>query len=91
MDGLEVAERFADYSGGGVMTLAQLRKLLPGVVVENHPYDIGYWLRWAGQDRPAQGEQRQEGWDDADTEIRAERTAFGSEIIGTYSRIEDRP
>lgn len=48
------------------MTLTELRKKLPQYEIENHPYDIGYWLRVADEPRPVRGAKRQQGWDDAD-------------------------
>lgn len=53
------------------MTLIQLRRALPQYEIEDHPYDIGYWLRIAGEPRPETGEKQQAGWDRADRELAA--------------------
>lgn len=72
------------------MQLKTLRRILPGIEIEDEPYCIGYWLRWAGQDRSKSWNKwTKEGWKQADSEIRAERAA-GSIIIGASSHIEDR-
>lgn len=68
------------------MTLTQLRRVLPHIIIEDDPFLIGYWLRWAGQERPAKSSERQEGWDQADEEIAADR-AGGSIIVGASERI----
>lgn len=54
-----------------MMTLTQLRRKLPQYVIEDHPYDIGYYLRVAGESRPAKGAQSQAGWDAANRELSA--------------------
>jgi len=54
------------------MTVEQLRKRLPHYEIQNHPYDIGYWSRVAGLDRPQQGTKQQAGWDRADRELKGE-------------------
>jgi hypothetical protein len=54
------------------MTLTQLRRALPRFDIEDHPYDIGYWLRIAGQRRPDRGTKQQQGWDRADHELKSE-------------------
>lgn len=41
---------------------------------ENRAYYIGYWMRWAGHARPRDAD-RQEGWDQADQEAKAEAVA----------------
>ncbi len=72
------------------MKLSELRKLLPDVQVENHPYCIGYWMRWAGQECGLNWKDEMiEGWNNAHADIEGER-ASGSIVVGTYSRIEDR-
>lgn len=73
------------------MQLKTLRNLLPNVEIEDDSYCIGYWLRWAGQDR-AKGWNRwvKEGYDQAENEIAYERQ-HGSIIVGASLRINDRP
>lgn len=73
-----------------MLTLAALRRLLPGIEIEDDPFCIGYWSRWAGQDRPTRAGGRRSGWDQADREIASER-ADGSIVAGASSRISDRP
>lgn len=48
-----------------------VQRLLPNVVVDDHPYDIGYWGRRAGLPKPSRGEKR-EGWEVADKEMAEE-------------------
>lgn len=69
------------------MTLTQLRKILPGIEIEDDPYDLGYWLRWAGQNRPVGSARCVEGYDRADGEIAADR-ADGSIIVGASERLD---
>lgn len=52
------------------MTLAQLRRKLPQYEIEDHPYDVGYWLRVAGGPRPPATSERREGWDAANRELK---------------------
>ena len=68
------------------MTLTQLRNLLPTIEIENDPFCIGYWARWAGLERPVRSPERQRGWDQADSEIAAER-ANGSVVVGASERL----
>jgi hypothetical protein len=49
------------------MSLKQLRAALPGVEIEDDPYDLGYWSRIAGGRRPRDA-RKAEGWDQADRE-----------------------
>lgn len=53
-------------------TLADLRARAStiGIVVEDHPYDIGYFQRLFGATRPTNTKGR-EGWDDCNRELRA--------------------
>jgi len=46
---------------------------MTGAIVEDNPYDIGYWSRVAGLPRPTTGSQSQRGWDTADRELREEQ------------------
>lgn len=71
------------------MRLAELRSLLPGVEIEDDPYCVGYWSRWAGQECPAADGEQREGWEQADREIAAERVE-GSIVVGASERIADR-
>ncbi len=66
------------------MRLAELRKILPDVEIEDDPYSIGYWLRCAGQRKP-RDEDRQVGWDQADAEI-AQENAGGPPIEDSAAR-----
>jgi len=68
------------------MTLTQLRRILPSIEIEDDPFCIGYWSRWAGLDRPARSAERQTGWDRADREIADDR-ADGSIIVGASERL----
>lgn len=54
------------------MTLTQLRRKLPQYAIEDHPFDIGYFLRVAGQPCPPKNTQRYAGWMQADKELRDE-------------------
>lgn len=37
-----------------------------GIIVEDHPYDQGYWARYNGEKRPARKGARRDGWDQCD-------------------------
>lgn len=50
---------------------AELSHLLD-VEVEDHPYDLGYWSRLAGDPRPVNDITAKLGWDEADRELAAE-------------------
>ncbi len=43
-----------------------------GIVVEDDPYDRGYWSRYDGAERPARKSISRQGWDDCDVELRME-------------------
>lgn len=51
----------------------------PDRVVENHPYDRGYWARYDGQPRPKRPGAKRDGWDQCDAEIRDEARCTASE------------
>lgn len=54
-------------------TLAELRKALPLVEIEDDPYDIGYWTRVAGLRLPSRpSAEMQDGYDKAERELAAE-------------------
>ena len=40
----------------------------------DHPYDIGYWMRYDGRPMPKRGETRK-GWEACDKELAAEAEA----------------
>lgn len=48
-----------------------VRVALPHIEVQDHPYDIGYWARRAGFEKPKE-KQEAEGWKDADEEMSEE-------------------
>lgn len=71
------------------MRLSHLRQLLPGIEIDDDPYSIGYWLRWAGQERsPRWSGEKQEGYDQADQEIAWGCRNNGPIVVGASSRVD---
>ncbi|WP_240233584.1 hypothetical protein [Devosia lacusdianchii] len=51
-----------------------------GIVVEDHPYDRGYWARFNGVTRDnVTWEGGQAGWDDCDDDVRREEAVAAGE------------
>lgn len=53
------------------MTARKLKTERKDIVVENHPYDKGYWARYDGRPKP-KIKGAAEGWNACDSELREE-------------------
>lgn len=54
-----------------VLSVSELSRMA-GILVEDHPFDCGYWSRIVGQPRPSGSEEEARGWDVANQEIAEE-------------------
>jgi hypothetical protein len=56
--------------------LRAVRHALPHIEVDDHPFDIGYWARWAGYEKPS-GKEMSDGWKQANRDV-ADPETFGT-------------
>jgi len=67
--------------------LSAVRKALPDINVDDHPYDIGYWARVAkfSRSRCPRSVDGRRGWDIADKELADEASEGAAATTGGQS------